>query len=388
MIMYFMFGYSGFDAGSGAKANNLFELNKEYKGVSWSIGGDASLETVTTLPNILKMFNPTLKGFSKGQGSRQKAFNMAVAGAKTSEIPMQVQALIKAMKENKGVNFEKDWKLATIFVGGNDLCQYCMDQDNLSPTNYSQNLMRGLDMFYKEVPRLLVNVVPILQIDTLKSVKRNTLGCSLLQRTSCPCVINPSENSPELQEMKRINRKYQAEIQHLISGDHFKGKEDFAVVLQPFLQNFFIPYIGEGEVDSSFFSVDCFHMSERAHAEMAVALWNNMLEPVGRKQNYNNFTYDRSKINCPSEANPFLFTKINSLPSPTVTVPPPTTPPTTAVPTLPVPRCPPSLPVWVPVVVGVISLLAGVFVAWLILSSCLRRKNKVEKAVELKGTSF
>ncbi|KAL3052292.1 hypothetical protein OYC64_004942 [Pagothenia borchgrevinki] len=376
-------------AGSGAKAKNLFDLNKEYKGVSWSIGGDASLETVTTLPNILKMFNPTLKGFSKGLGSRQKAFNMAVAGAKTSEIPMQVQALIKAMKENKGVNFEKDWKLATIFVGGNDLCQYCIDQNNLSPMNYSQNLMRGLDMFYKEVPRLLVNVVPILQIDTLKSVKRNTLGCSLLQRTSCPCVINPSENSPELEEIKRINRDYQAEIQHLISGDHFEGKEDFAVVLQPFLENVFIPYIGEGEIDSSFFSVDCFHISERAHAEMAVALWNNMLEPVGRKQNYNNFTYDRSKINCPSEANPFLFTKINSLPSPAVTIPPPTTNTTsTAVPTLPVPRCPPSLPVWVPVVVGVISLLTGVFVAWLILSSCVRRKNKVEKAVELKATGF
>lgn len=26
------------------------------------------------------------------------------------------------------VNFEKDWKLVTIFVGGNDLCNYCIDQ--------------------------------------------------------------------------------------------------------------------------------------------------------------------------------------------------------------------------------------------------------------------
>ncbi|KAK5852759.1 hypothetical protein PBY51_006602 [Eleginops maclovinus] len=365
-------------AGSGAKAKNLFDLNKEYKGVSWSIGGDASLETVTTLPNILKMFNPTLKGFSKGQGSIRKAFNMAVPGAKTSGIPVQVQALIKAMKGNKEVNFEKDWKLVTIFVGGNDLCHYCLDQNNLSPTNYSHNLMLSLDMFYKEVPRLLVNVVPVLQIDTLKSVKMNTLGCSLLQRTSCPCVINPSENSPELEEIKRVNREYQAEIQHLISGDHFEEKEDFAVVLQPFLENSFIPYVGEGEVDSSFFSVDCFHISERAHAEMAIALWNNMLEPVGRKQNYNNFTYDRSKINCPSEANPFIFTKINSLPSPPVTVPTPTTNTTTtttsssAATTPPVPMCPPSLPVWVPVVVGIISLLAGVVVAWLILSRCVR----------------
>ncbi|KAF1376794.1 hypothetical protein PFLUV_G00215140 [Perca fluviatilis] len=363
-------------AGTGAKAKNLFDLNKEYKGVSWSIGGDETLETVTTLPNILKKFNLFIKGFSRGQGSRQKFFNMAVSGAKSSDIALQVQALIKAIKENKEVNFEKDWKIVTIFVGGNDLCNYCIDQNNLSPKNYSHNLMLSLDMLYKEVPRLLVNVVTILQIDPLKSVMRNTLGCSLLQRTSCPCVINPAVNSPELEEIKQINREYQAEIEHLISGNRYEGKEDFAVVLQPFLHNSFIPYIGEGEVDSSFFSVDCFHISERAHAEMAIALWNNMLEPVGRKQNYNNFTYDRSKIHCPSEANPFIFTKINSLPSPPVTT-------TSPAPTIPVPRCPSSMPVWVPVIVGIVSLLAGI-----VFASCQRRKNKVEKAVEMKGTAF
>lgn len=26
------------------------------------------------------------------------------------------------------VNFEKDWKLVTVFVGGHDLCNYCIDQ--------------------------------------------------------------------------------------------------------------------------------------------------------------------------------------------------------------------------------------------------------------------
>lgn len=89
-------------------------------------------------------------------------------------------------------------------------------------------------------------------------------------RTSCPCVVNAAENSPELEEIKRVNHEYQViqqtkkinkshfkwtslylsfifsqvEIQQLISGNRYDGKDDFAVVLQPFLQTSFIPTIG------------------------------------------------------------------------------------------------------------------------------------------------
>uniref|UniRef100_A0A3B5L2V9 Uncharacterized protein n=1 Tax=Xiphophorus couchianus TaxID=32473 RepID=A0A3B5L2V9_9TELE len=150
-----------------------------------------------------------------------------------------------------------------------------------------------------------------------------------------------------IEELKRINRNYQTEIKYLISGDRYDGKEDFAVVLQPFFHYSFIPQTG---TDTSFFSVDCFHLSERTHAEMAIALWNNMLEPVGRKQDYNNFTHDRAKIHCPSEASPFIFTKGNSQPE------------------LPKTTCSTPLPVWVPVVVGLVSLLAGIIMCWLIMS--------------------
>uniref|UniRef100_A0A8C6SUK0 Uncharacterized protein n=1 Tax=Neogobius melanostomus TaxID=47308 RepID=A0A8C6SUK0_9GOBI len=95
---------------------------------------------------------------------------------------------------------------------------------------------------------------------------------------------------------KLTAKKYK--LQLLISGDRYNGKDDFAVVLQPFIQNYFIPYIG---VDTSFYSLDCFHLSERAQAEMAIALWNNMLEPVGRKTAFNDYTYNRSKIHCPTQ---------------------------------------------------------------------------------------
>ncbi|XP_075893580.1 phospholipase B1, membrane-associated-like [Nelusetta ayraudi] len=376
---------------TAAKATNLLNLGTDYRGVSWSIGGDKTLDSVTTLPNILKKFNPSVRGFSRGQAQRQKGFNMALAEAKISEIPAQVQALIKAMKEHKEVNFDSDWKLVTVYVGTNDLCAYCNDQVNLSPQNYTHNLMLGLDMLYSQVPRLLVNVVELMQLDPVKTVMKSTIGCSFFSRMSCPCLINPHQGSPEIEEFKRVNHMYQVEMQQLISGSRYEGKEDFAVVLQPFLQNYFIPQVGVGEADSSFFSVDCFHLSERAHAEMAIGLWNNMLEPVGEKQTYNNFTYDRSKIRCPSEASPFIFTKVNSLgpvvPTPTTdtstvsssSVPVNTTPSN--------PECPTDIPVWVPVVVGVACLVTGFAVAGIIFS-CLCQKKKEAYEMEMKGTGF
>ena len=50
-------------AAFGAKSRSLLDIS-EYRGVSWSIGGDDSLDNVVTLPNILKKYYPNVKGFS------------------------------------------------------------------------------------------------------------------------------------------------------------------------------------------------------------------------------------------------------------------------------------------------------------------------------------
>uniref|UniRef100_A0A668U0G7 Uncharacterized protein n=1 Tax=Oreochromis aureus TaxID=47969 RepID=A0A668U0G7_OREAU len=84
-------------------------------------------------------------------------------------------------------------------------------------------------------------------------------------------------------------------------GCRYDNKEDFAVVLQPFFKSTILPFNAEGQPDVTYFSQDCFHFSERGHADMAVALWNNMMEPVGEKQTYNAFSNGRDRIKCPTE---------------------------------------------------------------------------------------
>ncbi|XP_053366028.1 phospholipase B1, membrane-associated [Clarias gariepinus] len=354
-------------AGFGARATNIVQLLNEERGVSWSIGGDETLETVTTLPNILKKFNPNVFGFSQGRGKRPNGFNMAVSGAKAIDIPDQVRDLVKELKNSTSVDFEQDWKLVTLFIGGNDLCQYCSNPASLSPKMYIGYIKEALDILYNEVPRVLVNFVEILQIEDLRKIKSNATGCTILQPTLCPCFLQPKENSEELVEMKRINRQIQTETERLVFGGHYESREDFAVVLQPFFQSTVVPMGEDRQPDLSFFSVDCFHFTERGHAEMAIALWNNMLEPMGNKQTYNNFTHDRSKIRCPSEEHPFIFTRVNSFTSgpvdPTGLTPSPLNPQG-------------SVALWVAVVLTVAGVLVGGVMTWLALSCSGRRKRK------------
>lgn len=360
--------------GFGAKAKNLLQLRTEYRGVSWSIGGDATLQTVTTLPNILKKFNPDIKGMSMRQGTKWTGFNMAVSGAKISQIPAQVRRLIDTMKNNSAVDFQNDWKLVTLFIGGNDLCQYCNDRASLSPQNYSHHMMTSLDILYEEAPRTIVNVLEILEIEGLRRIKRDSLGCSVLQKFVCSCFLLPGDDSPELAEIKRINRDLQVETEKLVYGGRYDGREDFAVVVQPFFKNTIVPLNADGRPDTTYFSEDCFHFSERGHADMAVALWNNMLEPVGKKQTYNNFTNAKDNIKCPTEEHPYIFTKVNSLNS---------LPPT------PLPESSDNVPVWLAAVLAVVGLLIGCAVTWLLLSCRAKRsKRKMTAAVEMKDTTF
>ncbi|KAJ7340976.1 hypothetical protein JRQ81_004263 [Phrynocephalus forsythii] len=296
----------------GVKATSLNDLQTAWRGLSWSSGSDGSLENHTTLPNILEKFNPTLIGASTGTQKETSGFNVAKEGAVSRNLPAQARELIERMKSKPDINYKEDWKLVTILIGGNDLCQYCLDKETYSVENYVKHLQDTLDILYEELPRAFVNMVEIMELTELRRIEREASGCVHSGASLCPCILNPQENSPELQEMERTNRDFQDRTAMLIHSGRYNLREDFAVVVQPFFRNTIMPLDNDGKPDLSFFASDCFHFSERGQAEMAKALWNNMLEPVGSKQSYNNFTYERSKLKCPTSEHPFIFTPKNS----------------------------------------------------------------------------
>lgn len=51
-------------AGNGGMATNLMHIAVENKGVSTTIGGQGTWRQFLTIPNILKLYNPKLYGYS------------------------------------------------------------------------------------------------------------------------------------------------------------------------------------------------------------------------------------------------------------------------------------------------------------------------------------
>ncbi|XP_064403837.1 phospholipase B1, membrane-associated-like [Halichondria panicea] len=294
-------------AGFGAKAKCLLQALTEYRGVSWSIGGDSG---AMTLPNIVRSFNSNVKGFSVKTGKQTSVnahFNRAVSGAVSDQIPGEVRELVKMIKADQSINVEEDWKLITLWIGGNDLCNYCKEKVKKSAENYVKKIKEGLDIIRAELPRTYVNVVEILDVTKLGALKTG-LFCDLIHLAVCPCVAN----SKYWSETSQASRDYNDLLEDMIEKTpEYHDSDQFAVVLQPFFKNTGLPSNADGDGDRSYFGLDCFHFTVKGHAEIASALWNNMMEPVGNKDDKVDWGTE-TKLKCPSIDFPYFYTDKNS----------------------------------------------------------------------------
>ena len=278
----------------------LFDKHKlEYRGVSWSMGGDSD---ATTMPNFIREFNANLKGYSVGtgkEGSSNAGYNFAVSGAVASDLLEQANNLVSKIKSD---NLDDEWKVITLFIGGNDLCAVCSDEVTFSPDNFYMHVKAAIDKL-AELNNIFINLVETVQVTDV-SVLSKDFGCHILQGLmvfidKCSCInkdVVIQRHQEYVEKMVALETYYQ---------DEMDDRDDFTVVLQPFFGKTNIPTTNP----LSYFSPDCFHLSQKGHLNAAVALWNNMLQPIGSKTE--ELSIDRPVL-CPTAENPFFYTHKNS----------------------------------------------------------------------------
>ena len=330
-------------AARGAGVRSFMAMLFDYRGLSWSIGGDGSYADFTSLPNILREYNPDLYGFSNGRDEDSPGLNVAVTAATSNNLVTQTKRLIRKMQQDPNIDFENDWKVITIFIGGNDVCRACLSPRRLTANNFAHNLQASLDMLQASVPRAFVNVVELMKVEMAPEIARQNGVCENALSMLCNCMAVPRDREAYERNLQ-LRKDFQKAAEDVVNSGNYDHKKDFTVVLQPFYKDTEPPRkdshsfatdpsaifedvdidsssetvqatkpslpIPHYDVDLSYFAADCFHYSRKGQASAGMNLFNNMLQPVGHKSV--RWT-GQQRLLCPSAQFPYFATRNNSL---------------------------------------------------------------------------
>ncbi|XP_070578248.1 phospholipase B1, membrane-associated-like [Ptychodera flava] len=288
-------------AGNGAVANCLIEVAIMGRELSYSIGGNATLQDgAVTLPNILRNYNPNLTGYSVASSpdfNKERArLNVAVPGARSRHMLEQTEEMILRMKEWNEVDFENDWKMVTLFIGLNDICSCSY----INAEEYAANIKLALDLMHIEMPRTFVSVVQVLPVTELN--KLTTPFCNLVHKLGCECA--KEMYNEDWESILQLTRDYHRAVEDMILYGQYDTRDDFTVVIQPFYEELDVE-----ENDLNLMAPDCFHFGTYGQQKSAINLWNNLIEPVGQKRKA---WSDDDFIECPSADFEYFYTNLNS----------------------------------------------------------------------------
>ncbi|XP_031773302.1 phospholipase B1, membrane-associated-like [Apis florea] len=301
-------------AGVGIFATNLIELLIESRGASFSIGGEETWRTYVTLPNIFKEFNPGLIGYAIGDGQTYEPtsqLNVAEINAISRDMPFMAKYLVTRMKRDRRINIKKHWKFISLFIGANDFCTYmCMSSSPWSILEKHRiDLIDTFRILRDNLPRTLVSLVIAFNLKEFANsrTKRNSL-CYITTNIECSCLFG-SQFQDRKEEYFEIMSRWQKLQEEVANYPEFNRK-DFTVIVSPGIGNIIVPFTENGLVDLSYFSADCFHLSQKTHAIIANALWNNLLQPIGNKSTITLSLFET--FLCPTSKRPYLMTRENS----------------------------------------------------------------------------
>jgi phospholipase B1 len=275
-------------AAFGAEATSVLNLFTDYRAVSWSGGGPNSF----TLPYIMKTkYNPSIRGYSLGSGNAESTnaqFNDAITGGTVYDLAEEINIL--STKIRKDANLDRNgYLMITLMIGANDMCA------EHSPEVFFEHLKDALQQLYVIFRQDLNTMFKGVYVNLV--IPPNVVDISSLNSYWC-YALHSYECTKALSDPEKINQLYTEYVQKIYLCEIEMEKysvDNFRVVVQPFLLKTHVPML-DGEPDLSYWSIDCFHFSKKAHGAAALALFNNLFEPVGNKTTR---WFPHEPIECP-----------------------------------------------------------------------------------------
>jgi len=253
-----------------------------------------------TLANIMKNFNPNIKGAADTWTwplTKGLALNGGVSHDSVQNVPAQIDYLVNQLKTtySKEVNFQDDWKLLTLFIGANNLCGACAGRQESLPEYFESHLDQVLAKIKDSLPRTFVNLVTIFNISGVYYAGMDYYYCEFVwnyvAKSECHCMETGKKADLDMMDLRA--NQFNAISYKLATKYAGLNSPNFTVSVQPGLSGIDVQKFGEAYLSN----LDCFHPSLCANQAFTYQIWNNMFQPVGQKTS----TVDTKNllIHCP-----------------------------------------------------------------------------------------
>ncbi|CAJ0945708.1 unnamed protein product, partial [Mesorhabditis belari] len=261
--------------GSIAAGRGLWDPPQiEFRGASFAIGGDASIDGLLTIPNILLQFNGHLQGF-----------NVAESGAMTEDLPQQAHEVVGRLRGQMPLSvLSKRWVLLIIQIGTEEMCS--CHQPSMSAMRHTLGILR------KGIPRCLVVIVGPIHIASSYSQNVN-----ILKGDACKCLntITKSEYVSLVKEWHDLFHTVQDEINNL-------KYPTFGVLAMTQLNI-------HSRDPKSLIVEGLPLLNRKGHTYAAQYVWNRLM--MGPKFDVSEAVFSRDGYYCPSIGCPYFRTPLN-----------------------------------------------------------------------------
>nr|CAD2190054.1 unnamed protein product [Meloidogyne enterolobii] len=262
----------------------------EFRGAAFPIGGDATIDGLVTVPNILREFVPSnhLLGVSHGMGLRdqlpENQLNVAMAEAGSKFMPSQATELVRRIKQLKDVDTRNTWTLVIITIGTEEICNNCTGPDTGA-------LIKAMDILNRGIHKAFIVLVGPIHISSSFQQQEN------LMKTRCPC----SRQQPD-GFMQSLSTKWANSFAEVQSHVQNVKRKTFSALTLPFLTlHSRYPY--------SLFIPNKPLLNRRGHNYAAKWLWNRLIS--GPNYNFSKAVLSQDAYFCPSLGCPYFRTPDN-----------------------------------------------------------------------------
>ncbi|KAI1722340.1 phospholipase B1, membrane-associated [Ditylenchus destructor] len=256
-----------------------------FRGAAFPIGGDATIDGLVTVPNILREFtvHNTLVGVSHGMGDKEQLpkhqLNVAESGATTSSMPDQAVELVHRIQHLKEVDIYNNWAMIIITVGTEEVCGNCTGPD-------TQALIEALNILNRGIRKAFVVLLGPIHVSSSYHQKANLL------KSRCECSRNKSDEF-----MIHLSEEWKSAFEEIHEHMEDTKRRTFNVLALPMLTiTSRYPY--------SLFIPNKPLLNRRGHNYAAKWLWNRLIG--GPKYNLSNAILSQDAYFCPSLGCPYF----------------------------------------------------------------------------------